>query len=66
MRPYQYSRAKAAIFDRKGAGFTSYGHGFGIVATHEVSSSEELLEAVIQFDPELIQCAERQAKVLVK
>ena len=66
MRSYHYSRAKAAIFERKGAGFTSYGHGFCLDTRHEESSAEELLKAVLKFDPELKYCAERQAKVLEK
>lgn len=66
MRAYHYSRAKAEIFDRKGCGFTSYGHGFSLATGHEESSSEELLKAVLKLDPELKGCAQRQTKLLRK
>jgi hypothetical protein len=65
MRSYRYSRAKAAIFERKGSGFTSYGHGF-CLARNEVSAAEELLKGVLKFDPMLQRCAERQIKLLEK
>ena len=66
MRRFSYSREKAAIFDRKGSGFTSYGLGFCVDTHREESSAEELLKEVLKFDPKLKHCAERQTKVLGK
>ena len=66
MRTYHYSRAKAAIFERKGAGLALKGRGFCLATHHEDSSAEELLKAVLKFDPELKHCAERQTRVLGK
>lgn len=64
MRAYSYSENKAAIFERKGAGFTSYGVGFDGDINKENSSSEELLRVVLKLDPKFEHCAERQLALM--
>jgi hypothetical protein len=66
MPVYRYSKSRAEIFERKGSGFTSYGLGFCLDVSRDKSPSEELLKAVLKFDPEFKHCAERQLKTKSK